>query len=158
MKRKIIIIVLAGLFVLLFVLRASSLSAGYLTRLVYPKDDNLDVLVPETLIDTIQNDSNKGPDPNKKIYACTETNGWLEQGGEYSREKRLKNTEMTQQGEIWRAWGLRYYRFIPCQLDKDGKPIRARIDALYPDQMPAPGQIKGFIDFTDKSGPVLLVK
>lgn len=110
-----------------------------------PTADGNDVLVPDLLIREIPN-----YDSTKPVYAATDINGWFVRGSGWATEARKKATQMIQEGNCWRAKGLRGIRFHPVQLDDNKEPKWARIENLYPLDSP-------FVDNTGK-GPCLKVK
>jgi len=92
-----------------------------------PTVDGADVLVPDLLIKEIP-----GYDSTKPVYAATDINGWFVRGASWATEERKKATQMTKEGDCWRAKGLKGIRFHPVQLDSNGKPAWAKIENLYP--------------------------
>lgn len=102
----------------------------------YPRKEGNDVLVPDVLIKQIP-----GFDPAKPVYSAHDINGWFVRG-DWGRQ-HTEDSEMKQEGGVWRAKSLAGQRFHPVQLDDEGKPIWAKIENVYPLDS----------DFVDNSGP-----
>jgi len=92
-----------------------------------PAIDGADVLVPDLLIKEIP-----GYDATKPVYAATDVNGWFVRGSTWATDERKKATQMTKEGDCWRAKGLKGIRFHPVQLNSNSKPAWARLENLYP--------------------------
>lgn len=81
------------------------------------------MLVADRLIKTIPSFED-----GKPVYAAGDNNGWLLMGSLAPSPA----SEMTKEGECWRAAGLRDVRFAPVQFSPEGKPNWAKIEYLYP--------------------------
>lgn len=87
------------------------------TNELYPRLDGDDVLVPQFLIENIErNDNNISYvfDPKKPVYSAYDFNGWLILGK--SAKSKLKHSEITKEGQFWRARNLKNKRFHPVQV------------------------------------------
>ena len=135
--KKIVLIAL-GFFFPFFVFEIFACS-------ISPTSDGNDVLVPDLLIKEIPN-----YDASMPVYAATDVNGWFSRGSGWATDERKKATQMIQEGNCWRAKGLKGTRFHPVQLDSNGDPKWAVIENLYPLD-------SEFIDNTGE-GPSLKIK
>ena len=93
---------------------------------LFPSVEGQDVLVPDRVIKAIP-----GYEAGKSVYAAHDVNGWFVRPG-WSDDQKKAESEMRQEGDMWRARGLKGQRFHPVQLDADGKPIWALLENVYP--------------------------
>lgn len=90
-----------------------------------PEKSGADVLVPDQVVKAIPNF-----DSSKAVYAACDENGWFSSGGQVSESKKAA-TQMTKEGDFWRAKNLAGKRFHPVQLDGSGNPQWAQLEKVY---------------------------
>jgi hypothetical protein len=122
-------------------------------EILFPCVDGKDVLVPHLLITKIPDFDEKKP-----VYAAHDLNGWLVSGKGKANAEALRLTQMTHEGNVWKARGMARERFHPAQLKNPtlnqpffgGNIGWAVIESLYKTDDP-------FVDMSSGS-PCLLVK